>query len=375
MSKLWKRIKEVEGHYEEWWKGTNTEPIICVSYPETDFNIGEYKKGWMPENIDENWLLAYGAQKFFETGESSYIHEACAILKEYIVSRGYLADAYPQLFTNFGPGNLAANITNYSLFNDNTIWFELPEAMEWEEIQALGEDVRKPYADIYSQSIDIAMETIGEDCILSFPDMSSSLDVLASLRQSQNLLMDLMMEPDKVHEALAKLQKIWYRYQKEYFDQLEKTNKAYCTGWLYVLCKGRFYLDQSDFSAMISPEMFAEFALPRLKENMSHFDYGIYHLDGPGELELVDHLCSIEKLHAIQWVPGAGLEPEADEKWYPLFRQIIDHGKKIILMAHQDNLAEALTKVFKKFPKKEFCILNSAKSKEDAENLVKTMKI
>ena len=75
---------------------------------------------------------------------------------------------------------------------------------------------------------------------------------------------------------------------------------------------------------MIGPEMFAEFVLPHLKQEMAQLDAVEYHLDGPGAIKHLEALCSIEKLEVVQWVPGAGNERQ---DWTSLFRRIDQLGK------------------------------------------------
>jgi len=87
----------------------------------------------------------------------------------------------------------------------------------------------------------------------------------------------------------------------------------------------RSYLLQSDFSYMISPEMFERFVLPDISACCEILDYPFYHLDGKGQLPHLEMLLSLDGLRGIQWVPGDG-QPQA-EHWMPLIKHIRRSGK------------------------------------------------
>jgi hypothetical protein len=83
---------------------------------------------------------------------------------------------------------------------------------------------------------------------------------------------------------------------------------------------------------MISPEMFEEFALPRLQKQCQRLDYTVYHLDGPGAIRHLDALLRIPELDAIQWEPGAGQPHVADPVWWEsVWKKVYAAGKSAFL--------------------------------------------
>jgi 5-methyltetrahydrofolate--homocysteine methyltransferase len=117
---------------------------------------------------------------------------------------------------------------------------------------------------------------------------------------------------------------------------------------------------QSDFSYMISPDMFKEFVLPDLKACCDHLDYAFYHLDGVGELPHLGHLLSIPNLHGIQWVSGAG-KPEAAD-WPEVLDRIRSAGKLVQLYA----TPEGARKIIRRHGGKGFLICVDATGLGDA---------
>jgi hypothetical protein len=98
---------------------------------------------------------------------------------------------------------------------------------------------------------------------------------------------------------------------------------------------------QCDFAIMLSPEMFEQFAMPELRLVTEYMDHSCYHLDGTPQTRFLDQLCSLPRLHAIQWNP----EPPAPGplQWLDFFRQV-RRRKRSLWIACDADTAEALTR-------------------------------
>jgi hypothetical protein len=84
---------------------------------------------------------------------------------------------------------------------------------------------------------------------------------------------------------------------------------------------------QSDFSCMMSAEMFDEYLLPFIAEQTEMVERTIYHLDGPGAIQHLDSLLALPDLDGIQWVPGAAGAPAT--AWIDLLKHVQDAGKLV----------------------------------------------
>ena len=152
----------------------------------------------------------------------------------------------------------------------------------------------------------------------------ANLDALAALRGSQHLLMDMVTRPEAVHRALEQVTRV----HREILDALAELLDYPTWGSINrhgMYSRGRINVPQCDSSCMIGPEMFREFVVPYLQEEMDHFDAVEYHLDGPGALKHLDALCGIEKLDIVQWVAGDGEPSTRDWTW--LYGKIDALGK------------------------------------------------
>lgn len=159
--------------------------------------------------------------------------------------------------------------------------------------------------------------------IVDVAAMSANLDALAAVRGVQNLLMDLATCPEAVLGALEQVARAHEEVMSHLRVELdvEKWGSVTRHG-LYG--PGLLDIPQSDFSCMISADMFAEFVLPWVRREVDQLDGATYHLDGPDAIRHLEAICSIDGIGVIQWVPGAGNERR---DWSDLQRRIDSLGK------------------------------------------------
>ncbi|MCQ2431802.1 MAG: hypothetical protein MJ175_04275 [Clostridia bacterium] len=244
----------------------------------------------------------------------------------------YFAEGFPTVFTNFGPGSLAACIGGSYKVSPYTIWFENQPLFigDWENppVPVLHKD-----SEMYRMIEDMttAMLTHGDRFFTSISDIGGTFDIIAALRGTENLLYDMYDNPDEIKAFLAKLEIIWRDYYLDYANRLIR-EQGCMTSWMHIWSDKTYYPLQCDYSAMLSPEMFAEFILPDLRFQTEYMERSIYHLDGIGELPHVDHLLSLPRLCAIQWTSGDGKPPLTDPCWFELYHRIQAAGKGIVLL-------------------------------------------
>lgn len=246
----------------------------------------------------------------------------------------YLGEGFPSFFVNMGPGALAACIGGSYQLAPHTVWFENEPFLirDFEEFDPAS--LRLLPDSLAYQAVERITRTLAAQSqgrfLTSMTDIGGTLDVVASLRGTQTLLMDLYDYPDEVLAAANRVDELW----EECYTRLAQLIAPYQEGtgsWQGLYCRGTHYPLQCDFSAMVSPEQFQRFVIPSLQRHCRFLDHSIYHWDGPGQLCHLDSLLSIPELDAIQWVPGDGAPDQADDQWLPYYRRIQDSGKNLIL--------------------------------------------
>jgi 5-methyltetrahydrofolate--homocysteine methyltransferase len=290
-----------------WWSGDLPRPLVYLA--EVDPQSGGSHRGYQ-----SNYPLNMPAEAVAECYEPV------------MAATHYYGDAFPWLWINFGPGIAAGFLgadVNSVTDPSETVWFtparQVPLAdlsLDYDPANAWWRRVRDVTAAFVSR--------VGGRLQASITDLGGNLDILASFRTTQQLLVDVLEQPEEVLRLSRQITAAWLRY----YDELDAIVRPACPGtscWAPIWSTGKTYMLQCDFAYMIGPKMFERFVLPDLAACCEHLDHGFYHLDGKGQIAHLDLLLSIPRLRGIQWIPGDG-QPPADQ-WLPLLKRIRDAGK------------------------------------------------
>ena len=303
-------FKDALEKYEKFWEHEKLDrPILNLVAPKNRTPFRKY------ETLYEKWLdEEYNYARYKHGRENTY----------------YAAEGVPDLFTNLGPGCLAACIGGSFTLAPNTVWFDRePIIDDWDNPPDIGLDEN---SEMWKHLVRLQSRYAQDpDVNFSITDLGGVLDVVASLRGTEPLLYDLYDYPDEVKEFTKKVEKLWFEAFDKQVEAVKKSGLPY-NSWMNIPSSKPWYPLQCDFCAMISPSQFEEFVLPHIVDQVNYMDRSIYHLDGPGEIPHIDMLLDIEGLNGIQWTAGDGEKPLWDEKWFPLYKKIQDKKKNIVLL-------------------------------------------
>lgn len=231
-------------------------------------------------------------------------------------------------------------------------------------------DMNHPLAKKLEDFTRLLLEKAKGKFIVGLSDFHPGGDHLAALRDPQTLAIDLLENPDKVKAKLHSSYEEYYKIFDFYVDWLKK-EKMPISSWLPFTSEDTpMYIPSNDFSFMISKEMFDEFFLEGIAEECRHYGKSIYHLDGPGALRHLDSLLEIPELNAIQWMPGAGVEPCLP--WLDVYKKILSAGKSLITYPHN---MEDLRFIMDNLPSRGLCLqMWNPENEENAKDLMKQIK-
>jgi hypothetical protein len=235
----------------------------------------------------------------------------------------YLGDSFPRFWPNFGPGIVAAFAGAQVHPAWDTTWFTPGQTGP---ITGLHVEANwsNPWWLRVCEFTQAAVGRWGSELSVGLTDLGGNLDIIASLRDTIQLLKDLVKTPDEIDLLVGETTRLWLDCFDRLYSLIAPAGRG-VTNWGPLWAPGRGYMLQSDFSYMISPKMFERFALPDLEACCAQMDYAFYHLDGIGQLVHLDALLSLPRLRGIQWVPGYGKPP--CEEWLPVLKKIRDAGK------------------------------------------------
>ena len=297
----WQRL---ETDWTAWWNHELDRPLVVVEVPHLYNPKIEFTKEFMQEKTLDEMLDHY--QSRLETTR-------------------FYGDAWPRWFPNFGPGIMAAFLGATVHFDEesSTIWYAPESEVKLSELH-LEMDANNFWWQRIRNLTQAALDRWGDRVNLAHTDFTCNLDILASLCSSEKLLLALLDDPVEVQRLLSDIRALWKIYWDELYAIIRQSRRG-TSYWAQLWSPKRYCMLQSDFSYMISPQMFEQFVLADIQELSEFLDFPFYHLDGVGQIAHLDMLLSIEQLKGIQWIPGAGQPPP--EKWLSLLKRIRNAGK------------------------------------------------
>lgn len=297
----WQRI---ERDWSAWWAGELDRPMVVMDNP---FSYS------IPMEMTEEFL------------QDKPVDEVLDHFQTILEFRQFYGDAWPKWWPDFGPGIMAGFLGANAHCDPRvpTVWFDSPDMRPIEKLTLAYDPDNFWWKRILALTRG-AIERWGSAVSVAHTDLGGNLDILASFRTTEQLLLDLYDAPEEVLRLAGEITPLWLRYYEELDNVIQKSGRG-TTPWAPIWSPRRCYMLQSDFSFMISPEMFEKFVLPDLEGCCRRMEHAFYHLDGPGEIRHLDMLLSLDSLKGIQWIPGDGQPPP--NEWLALLKRIRDGGK------------------------------------------------
>jgi 5-methyltetrahydrofolate--homocysteine methyltransferase len=321
----WARVRE---DARRWWDGELERPLIQIRMAGRDPGRPEpaqrwprfedaYDPGVSPESIVDRWAYNLACTRF-------------------------LGDAFPQVWPDFGAGALAAFLGARPEVGSSTVWFHPPDGIRAAADLRFRLDPGNAWFQRIRTLMRLGAERFDGLAQIGMTDLGGTMDVVATFRPGDRLLLDLYDCPAEVDRLVGEAHAAWWQAFDAFNAVIQPRQRGY-TAWTPVFSETPCYMLQCDFSYMISPAMFDRFVKPELAATCRRLGRAFYHLDGPGALPHLDSLLSIPELAGIQWIPGAG--QKGFTEWPEVYRKIHRAGKKIQLfsdIAGLDAVAEAI---------------------------------
>lgn len=279
----------------------------------------------------------------------------------------YAGDAIPYIEPSFGPDQfgafLGADLQRSEGAYNSTSW-AVPFVKNWEDVLPIRLDHDNPWWKKMLEFMRVAGKMSEGKFLVGMLDLHSNMDALASIREPQDLCMDLLDCPELIHQAMKNVRMLYPVIYEALYEAGNMKGRG-TIGWCSFYSPVRFAMTQCDFAIMLSPKIFDEFILTALTDESDYLDHSIYHYDGIGSLRHLNSVLSIKSLDGIQWVPGAGNKPQY--LWTDLLIQIQNAGKSLHITASPDQIKE-LHKVLKP----EFVFYDTgARNEKEADELIK----
>jgi hypothetical protein len=315
--------REVEARLRNWWDGGEQEHALILATAQRENTV-------IPSTSDLNrhWL------------DQDFIIERK--MRE-IEAMEYYGVAVPYHYVDHGSSAMAGVLGCPLVFVDQeTIWAN----PRFETLDQVLDCVLGTDSPVYSHITEITRRsvTLAKDHHFVAPfALEGMSDLMAALYGGENFMMDLVDRPVEVARAMGRLKEIWLKAFAEISGVIAGSGNPGGIGWVGIWAPGSTFPLQEDVSYSISAEMFREFLVPHIRDQIAAMDYSFFHVDGVGMIPHLDALLEIGELKAIQWQPGAGRERL--DQWYELLRRILVSGKSLQVYARAEEVEDLVRHV------------------------------
>ena len=317
------RWETIRARYETWWSGQSTRPMLYLTTPRAP----DRPPARLP---NKGFTSHYGLD--VEPADIVDVWDAR------LSGTDFLADGFPYVWINFGPGVLAAFLGCELRSDANTSWFFPTRQVRPRDLHLRLDPENRWFRHVTALAHAAAARWQGTVSI-GMTDLGGASDVLASFLTTDHMLTDFYDEPEEIQRLMWEVHTLWWQAWHTINGAMRGGNAGY-SSWTPIYSEQPYYMLQSDFCYMIGPQMFETFVKPDLVACCRQLPHAFYHLDGIGELPHLDSLLAIPELRGIQWIQGDGRG--GPMKWLDVYRRILDGGKLLQMVG---KLPEALAAI------------------------------
>ena len=236
-------------------------------------------------------------------------------------------ETLPIIFQNYGTSGHCNYYGAVPSYGNDTIWFD----PVWDDLSQAKDSYTEERLKKHLEITKYLTERAGDDYLIGMPDSSGTIDALGHLYGTENVLMDMISEPEEVKEAIRIVNEGWIKTNEMFYQITKELNQGGAHAWMHTLAPGRTAHMQCDMSVMFSKDMYREFVVDELKKQMEWMEYPVYHFDGVEQEQHLEYILSLDRLKAVQWTHVAG-RPSASH-FLHILKRIQAAGKGLIVMA------------------------------------------
>ncbi len=202
---------ETKQRFHAFWNREKTDRCcIAITAPKDDALWKEYKQ----PSLHDLWLNTDCRISQFE---------------EYAENTTYFGEALKIFFPNFGPGALAAFAGSEYELDSGTVWFDRkPMINNLGKIKPLELHINSL---LWKTLIDLSKIAENKGIMFAHTDLDGTLDIAASFRGTENILIDLIESPDEIKKLCEYSDKFWIEIFKEISETIGKFQDGF-TSWL-----------------------------------------------------------------------------------------------------------------------------------------------
>lgn len=245
-----------------------------------------------------------------------------------IEGRLFHAETFPVFWPNLGPNVFAAFHGAELEYGEVTSWIRHC-VHDWSDMERLRFSRENLYFKKIEELTRVALEKCSGKFMVGYTDFHPGVDCAADWRDSQELCIDLIESPEEAHRLIA-LATENFQAIYDQFDAVLKSHGQLSVTWMGIPSRGKMHIPSCDFSTLISGDLFDQFCLPVLQQEVKPMTDNIFHLDGKGVARHLDRILEVPEIKAIQWVQGVA-DDQPIMQWVPLIQKIQAAGKSVVV--------------------------------------------
>lgn len=345
--KDWEAAKE---KWRNYWKHQNTgRPLMCVIARKAEiepYSDGSHAEGGYLDQICQGKYYQMPKELRWKDMEDKYqnAERIVARYRQFCSTHEFLGESFPNLNIDFGPGSLAVYLGSDIMFREDTVWF-LPCLKNGEDFPQILFDQANPWFLKHLELAKKCRELAGDDFFVDMPDLMENIDTLASLRGTQQLLYDLIDDPDMIRKRIGEVDRVYYEYFDRFYNIIRDSGGGNAYTVFQIWGPGKTVKLQCDLSAMISPDTFRKLIQPSLRAQAQKADQVLYHLDGPDAIRHMDALMEIREIDALQWTSGDAGPDGTLPDWDVIYDKAILAGKSLWVKVYSGDFQDWISHV------------------------------
>jgi hypothetical protein len=222
---------------------------------------------------------------------------------EHDLASTYLGgDGVPIAIPNLGPGVLPGLMGHPFALSEQSIWFDQNPFDDPASLFELEFRADAEFSRAYAELNERLLERACGRYYVAMSDFGSCFDTLAAFFRREDLLAEVVLDPERVTGWIKHLLGFWEGALRENRALIGKQQRLQAN-WIPLLNERDWYALISEVSSMISAESFEQISLPALRREAAGFEQVLFNLDGDTAARHVDAICQIPQLHAVFWSP------------------------------------------------------------------------
>jgi hypothetical protein len=185
----------------------------------------------------------------------------------------------------------------------------------------------------YLQFVRVLKERYGDRCPVGQPILRGVSDMVAALRGTSQMILDLYDYPDEYHRLGRMCSDFLLDLIKEQHAVTGPFQGGYVIEQFSLWAPGETIRTQEDASALVSPELYVRFLQEEDRRLAAAFPYNLIHLHA-SSLFLLKEILEIKELNCIQINKDAG--GTTIEQELPYFKMVQADGRRLLIRGKLD---------------------------------------